>query len=277
MNAAELKERARELGADLIGIAPYERWAELTPGKNPRSIMPQCKSVIVIGRKILRGAFRGVEEGTNFGSTYGHYGRDWHESVFFPRVTYALCNELESCGAEAMPLSGGMPGGENSVLGNEGVAANVRLDTNFFAHAAGLGSMGKGAFFLSSKYGHRQRFGLILTDLELAGDPLLELDLCRDCDACLQACPLQAMTRSESGDFVVNTKLCGLCDNGRQNSSGLRYAPLDRLAAACGRACLVALENKIEERFQTPFRKRAVWERDIHGQTTLKPLPAKGE
>lgn len=277
MNAAELKQRAKEHGADLIGIASYERWADLAPGKNPRSIMPQCKSVIVIGRKILRGAFRGVEEGTNFGSTYGIYGRDWHEGTFFPRVTYALCNDLERCGAEAMPLSGGMPGGENKVIGNEGVAANVSLDTKFFAQAAGLGCIGKGGFFLTSKYGHRQRFGLILTDLELAGDPLVELDLCKDCDACLRACPLQALTASGASTFALNTKLCGLCQNGRQNSGGLRFEPLDRLAAACGRACMVALEDKIEERFNTPFRKRAVWERDIHGKATVKPLPKKGE
>lgn len=32
-----------------------------------------------------------------------------------------------------------------------------------------------------------------------------------------------------------------------------------RYAAACGRACLVALENKIIGRYEHKFRKRSVW------------------
>ena len=50
----------------------------------------------------------------------------------------------------------------------------------------------------------------------------------------------------------------------------------DRLAAACGRACLVALEGRIGNRFDAPFRKRSTWSRDIEGRVSVTPLERKG-
>src|SRR5258708_39594967 len=62
MDAAAVKQRARELGADLVGIAsaaslnafpPDPRWPQ-----TPERISPYCKSVIVIVQRIPAGAFR---------------------------------------------------------------------------------------------------------------------------------------------------------------------------------------------------------------------------
>ncbi|NMA20152.1 MAG: epoxyqueuosine reductase [Lentisphaerae bacterium] len=277
MNTSELKSKARELGADLIGVAPKSRWADWPAQSNPLSIMPACQSVIVVGRKILRGAFRGIEEGTNFGSTYGHYGHAWNEFTFLSRLIYNLAAAIETHGAEAVPMSGGTPKGENTVVGNAGIASNVRLDSKALAHAAGLGSIGKGGFFLTKQYGHRQRFGLILTDLELEGDPILDLDFCKDCDACIKACPLQAYSLNQDQTWRLNSNVCNSCTNGKILGSDLSGEPLDRLASACGRACLVALEDKIGEKFHHKFRKRAAWQRDIMGKATLIPMTEEGK
>jgi epoxyqueuosine reductase len=266
MNASEVKKQARALGADLVGIAPHSRWADWPAEHNPRSIMPQCQSVIVLGRKILRGAFRGIEEGTNFGSTYGNFGRSWAEFTFLTRVIYNLACTLESSGAEAVPMSGGTPKGQQ----------NVQLEVKALAQAAGLGSIGKGGFFLTPQYGHRQRLALLLTDLELPGDELCELNFCQDCQACVEACPLQAYS-CQDGTITLNSNLCQQCQNGASSGGELSCEPLDRLAASCGRACLVALEDKIEERFLHKFRKRAVWQRDLLGHPTVLSANAKGE
>ncbi len=266
MNAIELKTQARALGADLIGIAPRSRWADWPTATNPLSIMPQCQSVIVVGRKILRGSFRGIEEGTNFGSTYGHFGKTWGEFTFLSRVTYNLACFLESAGAEATPMTGGTPKGEQ----------NTQLEVKALAQAAGLGSIGKGGFFLTGQFGHRQRLGLLLTDLELEGDKTCELDFCLDCQACIDACPLQAYS-CQNGKLNLNSNLCRQCQNGASASGELSSEPLDRLAAACGRACLVALENKITEKFQQKFRQRAIWQRDLLGHPSVIPTALKGD
>lgn len=266
MNKDTLKRLAREAGADLFGVAPAERWADWPAPQNPTTLQPRCRAVIVVGKRILRGAFRGVEEGTNFSSTYGHFGLRWAEKEFLSRAVYALAAALEAEGHEAVPLFGGAETG-----------AAVQLDAKALAHAAGLGSVGKGGFFLTPKYGHRQRFALILTDTDLDGDPMMDLDFCRDCDACLRACPLQALADQGGDRFALDTQRCAHCANGSTQSFPCAYERLDRLAAACGRACLVALENRTGNRFAAPFRKRSVWTRDIEGRCTVHPPARPGE
>ena len=265
MKTSELKKLAREAGADLVGVAPISRWADWPAAQNPATLQPRCRAVIVVGRRILRGAFRGVEEGTSFGSTYFDFGAVWMEHNFLTRTIHQVAALVEGTGHEAVPLTGGTTSG-----------APVQLDCKALAHAAGLGSVGKGGFFLTRAYGHRQRFGLILTDLEFdATDPVVDLDFCKDCNACLQACPLQAMAERGEATFALDTRLCARCANGRLNMAPGSYESLDRLAASCGRACLVALEEKIGSRYAAPFRRRSVWARDINGVCTVHPLESK--
>ena len=63
MDARKVKEAARRFGADLVGITAFENFRDLPPEKNPMSIFPQGKSMIVIGRRISRGTLRAVENG----------------------------------------------------------------------------------------------------------------------------------------------------------------------------------------------------------------------
>lgn len=260
MDSAQLKQRARECGADLVGIAAAASWADWPSANNPRRIQPRCQSVIVVGRRMLRGAFRGVEEGTSFYSTYGMYGQEWNEHAFLVRTIHDVALALEASGAEAVPLLGGGAG----------------LDARALAREAGLGVIGKGGFFLTPEYGHRQRFGLILADCALAGDAAVELDFCKHCSACLDACPLGALKAAGDGAFVLDETLCASCRNGRQGGRPQEYARNDRFAAACGRACMVALEGRVGNRFGSPFRKRATWSRDIEGRVSVTPLERKG-
>lgn len=254
MNADSIKQLAAELGADLVGIAPKSRWEALPAAQNPLTLMPDCQSVIVVGRKILRGAFRGVEEGTNFGSTYHAYGWAWHHGQFLLRTVHNLACEIEKNGFEAMPVLNLDPN------------AAVIPDYSELARLAGLGTPGRGGFFLTPRYGHRQRFGLVLTPLELPGDPVMELDFCRNCGACLKACPLHALKDTGRDLFELDHVLCANCKNGAGDAGN------DRYAASCGRACMVALEGKVENQFHHRFRKRSVWERDLENRVTVRPL-----
>jgi hypothetical protein len=152
MNAKDVKEAARRFGADLVGISPVERLAELPADKNPLSIFPECKSVIVLGRRILRGSLRGVEEGTNFGSTYATFGYRYLEDNFLSRTTYDLTCWLEAENFEAVPLFAynqeGMPKGTPVKDGKP--APNVIIDFEAAAQAAGIAEIGLGGFLISS-------------------------------------------------------------------------------------------------------------------------------
>ncbi len=247
-------------GADLFGVASWERWKDLPSNQNPLSLMPDCRSVIAVGKRILRGTFRGVEEGTSFSSTYNMFGALWQERTFLAPAIYETAAALEAMGGEAMPLFGGFADD-----------APVQLDTKQLAHLAGQGIIGKGGFFLTPKYGHRQRFGLVLTTIELEADAIMDLGFCDDCDACLKACPLNALATGDD-KYKLDKTLCEQCRNGKLRTFDCAYESLDRLAASCGRACLVALEDKIGNKFKAPFRKRSVWTRDLDGHCTVKPL-----
>lgn len=269
MNANELKEFAGANGADLVGIAPVERLSGMAPERNPLSVFPECKSVVVIGRRILRGSIRGVEEGTNFGSTYGFFGHRWLEDNFLAQTTYDLTCWIESCGYEAVPLFGyfeeGMPHG--IPVAENKPAPNVVVDVHAAAHAAGLGFVGDGGFFLTPEYGTRQRFAMILVDASLDGDAEQSLSSCKDCDACAKACPLGAI---DSAKKSVDYSICRSCANGAVIAPGRGSRP-DRIAAACGRACMVHLEvtERCANSFKNVFRKRTPWALD----SLRRPVP----
>ena len=80
LTAAEVKAKAKECGADIVGIAPMSRW-EGTPRQNdPRYIFPGAKSMVVLGFRIPRGLLRGIEEGTRF--------------IDYPGMGYASINQV---------------------------------------------------------------------------------------------------------------------------------------------------------------------------------------
>jgi len=275
LTAQACKDAAKRMGADLVGVASAERFAGVEAEKSPLSIFPEMKAALVVGRRILRGALRGVEEGTNFNSTYATFGYRWLEDNFLARTTYDLTCWIESQGYEAVPLFGycedGMPTGRPVAEGKP--APNVIADIDYAAHAAGLGEIGLGGFFITPEYGIRQRFALILTDAPLVGDAVRDKSICSDCGACAQACPLGAIDLkqlTETGvpghsmkTAQIAYDICRSCPNGAMMGPGRGTRP-DRCAAACGRMCLTKLEKagKCGNSFTQEFRKRTPWALD---------------
>ena len=230
MKAEALKARAKEFGADLIGIASIDKFKDLAPERNPLSIFPECKSVIVLGRRILRGALRGIEEGTNFGSP-NTFGYKWLEDNFISQTTYDVTCWIEEQQYEAVPLFGynqeGMPDG--TPVSPDKPAPNVIIDYEFAAYAAGLAEMGQGGFLLSNEFGPRQRFATILTDAELETDAPKKQKLCIDCNACVDACPLGAFKETTSSFGLdsemrvaeIDYDICKSCPNGASTRPGV--------------------------------------------------------
>ncbi|HOJ40501.1 MAG TPA: (4Fe-4S)-binding protein, partial [bacterium] len=170
--ATDLKELARSCGADLTGIASARSFDFLPPESNPRFIQPQARSVIVLGFRIPRGALRGVEEGTAWQTMAG--ATPFPTAAICVETTYRLARYLESEGWETVPLFA-----HSSDLQHQGVAVspdkpepNVILPMDIAAHAAGLGEIGRGRFFLTPEFGPRQLFTALVTDLELEPDKI---------------------------------------------------------------------------------------------------------
>jgi len=60
-----IKDRAKELGIDDIGIGNIERFDNAPPLMSVKNYFPGAKSVIAIVMRIPRGTYRGIEEGTH--------------------------------------------------------------------------------------------------------------------------------------------------------------------------------------------------------------------
>ena len=103
LTAEVVKKEAKALGADLVGIASMDRYEGAPLQMDPRQIMPEARSLIVMAFRVMRGSLRGVEEGTFF-SNYSAMGYGGLTYLYMPLVVINLCRFIEDHGKEAIPI-----------------------------------------------------------------------------------------------------------------------------------------------------------------------------
>jgi len=206
LKAQDVKEYALSMGADLVGIAPMDRWEGAPKQMDARYIAPDAKSMIALGFRIPRGTLRGVEEGT-FYVSYASLGYAAINHVLQPMVLWRVTAMLEDAGYETIPISNNFPwcntdsSGQNPErtgvhnpnfsmpVSPDKPAPDVFPHLRLAAYMAGLGEIGWSKMFLSPKFGPRQRIAIILTDAELEPDPIYDGPaLCDRCMMCAQQC-----------------------------------------------------------------------------------------
>lgn len=270
MDAKTLEQAARTAGAHVFGIASIDRFDGLPERQHPRTIFPEVRSVVVLGRRIPRGALRGVEEGTNF-SNYSFYGIDWLDNRFTSLTTIQVAEALEDDGWEAVPLPNLPP-----EVPPQGVSVrpgspepNILLDVDDAAVRAGVGELSPLGVLLTSQFGPRQRLQMILTDCELEATPLLAEPIWPADEDCAGLCPLGAV--GKMSDVTVCGKTmsvaevdfgkCRGCKNGARPNHHHPAGKPDRLAAVCVRSMIDVLEKagRVGNRFATGFRQREPW------------------
>ena len=108
LTSEQVKEHAKRCGADLVGITSMDRFEGIPKQMDPRYIFPDAQSMIVMGFRIFRGVFRGIEEGTYFAalSIMGFEGMRW---VFQPVSLWNFTKIIENAGYEAIPIPDNFP------------------------------------------------------------------------------------------------------------------------------------------------------------------------
>lgn len=173
------------LKIDLIGVAPVGRFAQAPKNHRPQDIMPEAQSVIVLARRFLTGPMTN-KHWTSY--TQVHDGN----VVRLDHDAYHVANFLEtSLGGKAIPIPAMAPFFH---WDDEKQFAAGDLSHKHAAVAAGLGVMGKNTLLITPQYGNRVNLVSLITDLEIAPDPMIECELCpANCQLCLNACPSGAL------------------------------------------------------------------------------------
>lgn len=250
MNSADVKKFGKECGADLVGIGNIERFEGAPKQCDPRYIMPEAKSIVVLGFRIYRGLLRGIEEGTFF-QNYSSLGYAGINTIQQPMALWKFCRIFEDAGYEAFPFNNSFEWtalytstGEQRKDWSRPVAPgkpypDVFLHMRIAAYIAGLGEIGYSKVFLTPEFGPRVRFAAVLTEAELEPDPLVKPGtLCDRCMACVRNCSGKAISANKTVKVTIagqelewgelDVHRCASAFQGIEyNSEDMTYAPYD--------------------------------------------------
>ena len=260
MNEMTLRQQiidaAQKLCVDYVGFGGIDRFSDEPVLK----IFDKTKTVICLGFRVLRGSFRGIEEGSNY-HQYCTTGVEAIEETMMPMALLRLSGIIEDAGFLAVPqkrnqLITADPEDTNPEITYEdiyrGVPQETQLNYTKSAVLCGIGEIGFSGQVLTDENGPFQRFCFILTDAELEETPLAVPHLCDGCKECVKACPGKAISAE---DGKIDSWQCAAYYNGASMKNN-PFMPADAFADLPNRYEIASGEAKL-----TPEEARAVIDR----------------
>ncbi|NLF92948.1 MAG: hypothetical protein GX564_03585 [Oligosphaeraceae bacterium] len=191
------KQKAFSLGADMVGVANIERWANAPLLMSPPGLMPEGKSVIVCAIHHTDGMIEIGGEGSPH--QQGSYSYQYFMNTQLDVISYNLARFLEDQGYKAIPITASNIWRYREYKGLDSTFA-PDMSHIYASVCAGLTEMGYSGIAMSPEYGPRNRFVSIITDAPLTPDPLLPGNtLCDRCGQCLEHCCAYATTQEVQG------------------------------------------------------------------------------
>lgn len=246
-------EIAKKNGADIVGFAPASRFSPEDP---IFKIFPGTKTVIGLAFRVLRGTYRGIEEGTTY-YQYTTMAVENMEETVMPMASLKVSTYLESQGAVALPQRRHQQimAEENSTNPEvaydaiyRGRTAEVQMDFLDAALKCGLGEKGLHNTLLTDEFGPMVRYCFVLTDAELPATDMVKPHLCDNCGKCVAACPGKAIAQ----DGTVDPWQCAVYYNGAGGTKN-PFMPPDAFAGMDDRIAIIAGEAKV-----TPETAKAI-------------------
>lgn len=245
----DLKEKiiaiAKENGADVVGFAPAERFSA---DDAVFKLMPEVKTVIGLGFRVLRGIYRGIEEG----STYYQYTTmavENMEETIMPMGELKVAMALESEGYTALPQRKHQQimkeeNSTNPEVAYDAIYRGKENETEMdFLNAAvlcGLGEKGLHGALLNDDFGPMIRCCFVLTDAEFEATEMYKPHLCDNCSECVSGCPGKAI----SADGKVDPWQCAVYYNGA-NGTKNPFMPPDAFSGFDDRIKIIAGEAEV--------------------------------
>ncbi|MEX0777688.1 MAG: hypothetical protein WD042_18435 [Phycisphaeraceae bacterium] len=187
---------AQDGDMDLVGFASVDRFSSVHYRMRPEAHLPGAKTVISIGMRYPMAMY----ERAGKGASESYFSMDGYEN--FPMINTLMMAAMdvtryvEKRGFLAIPTQAK----HYRVHPYKDIPDSWTQDfpNELAATAAGLGELGLHGRTITPQYGTRQRFLAIITDAQIAPDPLYKGDaLCDKCMKCVDKCWVQAFDGSQ--------------------------------------------------------------------------------
>lgn len=241
----QIVESAERYGADIIGFASADRFFK---DDNIFKIYPKTKTVIGLCFRVLRGLYRGIEEGSVY-YQYTTMGVEHIEEVIIPMVLIKLSNLIESMGYHAFPQKRYQnimtdTDDTNPEVWYDSIERNIEnefeIDFLNTAVKCGLGEKSFKNTLLTNDYGPMVRYCFILTDCKFEETELNKPCLCDNCKKCVSACPGNAI----DNNGVVDNWKCAVYYSGANGKTN-PFMPKDALMEFNDRIDIISGEAEI--------------------------------
>lgn len=182
MKKENIRKFACDLGVNVVGFLSLEDYKS-PRSPDPKGYLPEAKSIIVFGHRMLDGALDSNNPRINISGRMAVMDTS-------KAHLYQIAKFIEDgTGKRAAPVLSSYP--LDMAAPSFGLLGDISL-----RHAAvqsGLGVFGRHNLVIHPRFGSRLSFTGILTELPLESDAPLMDDLCNSCGLCVEACPGKAL------------------------------------------------------------------------------------
>lgn len=189
----KVKDYAYSIDVDVIGIAiaNNELFLKAPNEHQPKNILKGANSVIIMGKAISSGIFK-VKYHKAHALTRMHHSF----YKFMDICASRLANHIESLGYYAIAAPANIP----FIFKDEKKPLPWgMISLKHAGLAAGIGKIAKCGLLINSEYGTLLRLSGVITTATLSPDPMIEKDICLNCNLCVDECTGNAF--NEKGEF----------------------------------------------------------------------------
>lgn len=183
-----LQEMRKKLDIDLLGVASVESSNSQELRNQATFLLPGAQSVVVLGKEVFKEVVSLLRPAKSAGEAEPGELFGPHSDYVNSRLTkavYDLADIFRKEEYRSLPLpAAGCPTDQRFL--------QAVFSYKHAAQLAGLGTIGRHSLLITPEFGPRVRLACLLTEAPLEASPSLGKNYCRDCDACIRACPAQA-------------------------------------------------------------------------------------
>ncbi len=211
LNAEYIKQKAKELGADICGIGSLDLFEGENIQRDPKMILPNAKCIIGFGFAVPKGLYMTMDIGSQY-YTYTSMGVKYIDEEMAEIFLLKMGGIIEDAGYDAclqktvpnLRIKGDKTTNPEVIDTYELIhaepvedgkpAPDVIIDFGKAAKVCGLGETGLNGKIINKEYGPFMRYCFIITDAPLETDEVLKETVCDKCGECIKACPGKAIS-----------------------------------------------------------------------------------